>query len=111
MGKMNWLEYDTEEIVKDDKECLWHHLKPHKVFESQEQLILVDGEGLNVTDIRGNTYLDVTSGGVWSVMVGYGRESIARAVYDQLKTMPYFAGAFGNVPAVRFAKVLLEKLP
>lgn len=111
MGKMNWLEYDTEEIVKDDKECLWHHLKPHKVFETQEQLILVDGEGLNVTDIRGNTYLDVTSGGVWSVMVGYGRESIAKAVYDQLKTMPYFAGAFGNVPAVRFAKVLLEKLP
>ena len=111
MGKMNWLEYDIEEIVKGDKECLWHHLKPHKVFESQEQLILVDGEGLNVTDIRGNTYLDVTSGGVWSVMVGYGRESIAKAVYDQLRTMPYFAGAFGNVPAVRFAKVLLEKLP
>ena len=111
MGKSNWLEYDTEEIVKSDKDCLWHHLKPHKVFENQEQLILVEGEGLNVTDIRGNTYLDVTSGGVWSVMVGYGRESIAKAVYEQLKTMPYFAGAFGNVPAIKFARLLLEKLP
>jgi len=111
METTDWLEYDADEIVKSDKECLWHHLKPHKVFETQEQLVLVEGEGLNVTDIRGRTFLDVTSGGVWSVMVGYGRESVAKAVYEQLKKMPYFAGAFGNVPAIKFAEKLLEKLP
>lgn len=111
MKKTDWLEYDADEIVKDDKDCLWHHLKPHKIFETQEQLIIVEGEGLNVTDIRGRQFLDVTSGGVWSVMVGYGRESVAKAVYEQLKKMPYFAGAFGNVPAIKFAKKLLELLP
>ena len=111
MEKTNWLEYDADEMVKADKECLWHHLKPHKVFENQEQLVLVEGKGLNVTDIRGREFLDVTSGGVWSVMVGYGRESVAKAVYDQLVKMPYFAGAFGNVPAIKFAQKLLEKLP
>jgi taurine-pyruvate aminotransferase len=74
-------------------------------------MIVVGGRGLKIYDIRGNEYLDATSGGVWSVMVGYGRESIARAVYEQLKQMPYFAGAYGSIPAIKFAAKLLELLP
>lgn len=111
MGKTDWLEYDVEEIVKGDKDCLWHHMKPHSVFESQEQMVIVAGDGIEVTDIRGRTFIDVTSGGVWSIMVGYGRESIAKAVYDQLVKMPYFAGTYGNIPSIKFAQKLLEKLP
>lgn len=111
MAKTNWLEYDADEMVNGDKNFLWHHLKPHKVFESSEQMVIVKGEGITVTDIRGREYTDMTSGGVWSVMVGYGRESVAKAVYDQLVEMPYFAGVFGNVPAIKFAEKLLEKLP
>ena len=107
----DWLAYDVEEIVKADKNCLWHHLKPHQVFEKQEQMIIVEGNGLMVKDIRGREYLDATSGGVWSVMVGYGRDSIADAVCAQMKKMPYFAGVFGTVPAIKFAQKLLEKLP
>ena len=109
--KKNWLEYDVEEMVAGDKDALWHHLKPHKCFETQEQMIIVEGKGLMVKDIRGREYLDATSGGVWSVMVGYGRDSIAEAVCDQMKKMNYFAGAYGNIPAIKFAKKLLEKLP
>ncbi len=109
--KMNWLDYDIEDMVDGDKNCLWHHLKPHKCFETQEQMIIVEGRGLVVKDIRGKEYLDATSGGVWSVMVGYGRDSIAEAVCAQMKKMPYFAGVFGNVPAIKFAQKLLEKLP
>lgn len=111
MKNKDWLEYDADEMVSGDKDALWHHLKPHKVFQSQEQMIVVEGKGLVVTDIRGREYLDATSGGVWSVMVGYGRETIAKAVYDQLVKMPYFAGVFGNIPAIKFAQKLLEKLP
>lgn len=111
MEKMKAPTYDPEEMVKGDKEYLWHHLKQHQVFKTAEQLIPVKGEGLIVTDIRGREFLDATSGGVWSVIVGYGRESIARAVCEQLQTMPYFAGAYGNVPAITLARNLLEKLP
>lgn len=110
-NKINWMDYDVQEMVEGDKETLWHHLKPHKVFQTQEQMIIVEGKGLVVKDIRGREYLDATSGGVWSVMVGYGRDSIAEAVCDQLKKMPYFAGVFGTIPAIKFAKKLLEKLP
>ncbi len=109
--KKSRLEYDVQEMVDGDKNSLWHHLKPHKCFETQEQMIIVEGKGLILKDIRGKEYLDATSGGVWSVMVGYGRDSIAEAVCEQLKKMNYFAGAFGNIPAIKFAKKLLEKLP
>lgn len=108
---VNWLEYDVETMVENDKNSLWHHLKSHTAFKEKEQMIVVGGRGLNIYDIRGNEYLDATSGGVWSVMVGYGRESIARAVYEQLNQMPYFAGAYGSIPAIKFAAKLLELLP
>jgi taurine-pyruvate aminotransferase len=107
----NLLEYDVETMVDNDKNSLWHHLKSHTVFKDKEQMIVTGGQGLKIYDIRGNEYLDATSGGVWSVMVGYGRESIAKAVYEQLKQMPYFAGAYGSVPAIKFATKLLELLP
>ncbi len=110
-NKVDWLEYDADEMVAADKDALWHHLKPHRVFESQEQMIIVEGKGLMVKDIRGREYLDATSGGVWSVMVGFGRDSIAEAVYEQLKKLPYFAGVYGNIPTIKFAQKLLEKLP
>lgn len=110
-SQKDWVSYDVEEMVSQDKDNLWHHLKSHSCFENLEQMIVVGADGLVIKDIRGNEYLDATSGGVWSVMVGYGRESIARAVYEQMKEMPYFAGAYGTVPAIKFATKLLEHLP
>ena len=107
----NWLNYDTEEMVRGDRDFLWHHIKPHKVFQTAEQMIIVEGKGLRVKDIRGREYLDATSGGVWSVMVGHGRESIAAAVYEQMKTLGYYAGTVGNVPTIKFAAKLIELLP
>jgi len=107
----DWNAYDTEEMVRGDREYLWHHIKPHKVFQSAEQMIVVEGKGLMVKDIRGREYLDATSGGVWSVMVGHGRESIAKAIYDQLITLGYYAGSVGNIPTIKFAAKLVELLP
>lgn len=107
----DWLDYDVETMVNNDKNSLWHHLKSHSCFKDKEQMIVVEGKGLTIKDIRGNEYLDATSGGVWSVMVGYGRESIARAVYEQMKVMPYYAGAYGTIPAIKFSTKLLELLP
>lgn len=103
--------YDVDAIVQSDKKCLWHHIKPHRLFQDSEQMIVVEGRGLTVKDIRGREYLDAASGGVWSVMVGHGRESIAKAVYDQLVTLGYYAGTVGNVPTIRLAAKLVQLLP
>ena len=73
-------------------------------------MIIVEGKGLRVTDIRGKEYLDATSGGLWTVNIGYGRESMAKAVHDQLLKMCYFANTAGNVPGALFAEKLIEKI-
>jgi taurine-pyruvate aminotransferase len=73
--------------------------------------VIVEGRGMRVWDARGKEHLDAVSGGVWTVNVGYGRESIADAVREQLVRMNYFAGAAGSIPGAIFAKRLIEKMP
>ena len=104
-------DYDAKDIIAKDKKHLWHHMVQHKIFESQDPKIFVEGEGARVKDIDGNEYLDGASGGVWCVNVGYGRESIAKVMYDQLVKLPYYAGVAGTVPAAQFAGKLTDLLP
>lgn len=104
-------DYSVDEMIEGDRDHLWHHIKPHRCFKTQEQMIIVGGKGLMVTDIRGNEYLDATSGGVWCVNVGYGRESIADAVAAQMKKMAYFSGSVGTIPSIKLSGKLLELLP
>jgi taurine-pyruvate aminotransferase len=66
---------------------------------------------MRVWNQAGKEHLDAVSGGVWTVNVGYGRESIANIVRDQLVKMNYFAGAAGSIPGANFAKCLIDKMP
>ncbi|MDE2782195.1 MAG: aminotransferase class III-fold pyridoxal phosphate-dependent enzyme, partial [Gemmatimonadota bacterium] len=102
---------DVRDIIEKDRKHLWHHLFQHSVFETQDPQVFVEGEGARVRDIHGNWYLDGASGGVWCVNVGYGRESIAKAVYEQLRRLPYYAGVAGTVPAAQYASALAQWLP
>ena len=102
---------DINEIVANDKTHVWHHLIEHKLFETVDPNIIIEGKGMRVWNQTGKEHLDAVSGGVWTVNVGYGRETIANAVRDQLVKMNYFAGAAGSVPAAIFAKKLIEKMP
>ena len=102
---------DARDVIEKDRRHLWHHLFQHSVFETQDPQVFVEGEGARVRDIHGNWYLDGTSGGVWCVNVGYGRDSIARVVYEQLRRLPYYAGVVGTVPAAQYASALAQWLP
>ena len=42
-------------------------------------------------DANGKEYIDATSGGTWTVNVGYGRTEIADAVHRQISKMQYFS--------------------
>jgi taurine-pyruvate aminotransferase len=104
-------ELEQPTIVDIDRENVWHHLIQHAQFDSTDPMVVVDAQGMRVRDSKGNEFLDATSGGVWTVNVGYGRESIAKAVHDQLIKMCYYAGTGGSVPGALFARALLEKMP
>lgn len=103
--------YDSKQLVDLSRKHLWLHLSNHKAFETSEPLIMTAGQGCMVKDIHGKEYLDGLSGGVWCVNVGYGRESIAKAVYDQMTVLPYYAGSAGNPPYIQLAAKLAELAP
>ncbi len=103
---------NLEDVIGSDKSHLWHHLTQHKPWQGEaDPMVIVEGKGLRVKDIHGREYLDAVSGGVWTVNVGYGRESIADAVRDQIAKMCYFANSAGSIPGARFAEKLIEKMP
>lgn len=102
---------DPRAVIEADRAHVWHHLVQHKPFEAIDPQIIVEGKGMRVWDISGKEHLDAVSGAVWTVNVGYGRETIADAVRDQLVKMCFFAGAKGTIPGAHFAKRLIEKMP
>ncbi|WP_418594843.1 aspartate aminotransferase family protein [Ponticoccus sp. (in: a-proteobacteria)] len=102
---------DLSHVVEADKAHVWHHLVQHRGFDTKDPNIIVEGKGMRVWNQAGKEHLDAVSGAVWTVNVGYGRERIAKAVYDQLLRMNYFAGAAGSVPGALFAEKLINKMP
>ena len=102
---------DISAVIAADKAHVWHHLLQHKALETADPRIIVEGKGIHVWDAAGRKFLDAVSGGVWTVNVGYGRESIANAVRDQLIRMNYFAQSAGSIPGSLFAERLIEKMP
>ena len=102
---------DIRHIVDADKAHVWHHLIQHKQFETNDPRVILEGKGMRVWDQNGKEYLDAVSGGVWTVNVGYGRESIAKAVYDQLMKLCYFAQSAGSIPGSLYSEKLISKMP
>jgi taurine-pyruvate aminotransferase len=102
---------DIARVVESDRAHVWHHLIQHKPFETVDPRVIVEGKGMRVWDAKGKEHLDAVSGGVWTVNVGYGRESIANAVRDQLIRLCYFAGSAGTIPGAQFAERLIGKMP
>ena len=102
---------DIRDVIEADRAHVWHHLIQHKMFETVDPRVMVEGRGMRVWDATGKEYLDAVSGGVWTVNVGYGRESIADAVRDQLVKLNYFANSAGSIPGALFSQKLIEKMP
>ncbi len=102
---------DYSKVVDADRAHVWHHLVQHKGFETGEPRIIIEGKGMSVWDQHGKEFMDAVSGGVWTVNVGYGRESIANAVRDQILKMNFFGGTVGSIPGAIFAEKLIEKMP
>ncbi|MDD4702608.1 MAG: aminotransferase class III-fold pyridoxal phosphate-dependent enzyme [Desulfovibrio sp.] len=96
------------EYVSGDVHNVWHHLTLH---QGNAPMIVSEGKGLYLKDINGKEYLDATSGGVWCVNVGYGRDRIANAVANQMKKLPFYAASCGSQPAIDFSEKLLSHMP
>jgi putrescine aminotransferase len=73
-----------------------HHLHPftdHKDLRKTGSRVIVRADGPFIYDSEGNEILDGMAG-LWCVNIGYGREELARAAYEQMKELPYYNSFF-----------------
>ncbi len=74
--------------------------------------IFVAGDGARLVDSKGNEFLDMMSTHTRAASLGYGNEEIARAMYEQARTLHYVGtGALLTPPAVQLASTLAELAP
>lgn len=104
--------YDTAELQRQDAAHYMHPFTDHKALGERGVRVMVRGDGIYLWDSEGQKILDGMSG-LWCVNVGYGRTSIADAVYRQMQTLPFYNSFFNttNVPATRLAALLVEMSP
>ena len=92
-----------------------HHLHPftdHRMLTEEGTRIIAAAEGAYVRDTDGHRILDGMAG-LWCVNVGYGREELAKAAYDQMVEVPYYNAFFKTTtkPATILAGKLSSLLP
>ena len=77
-----------------------------------DAVTIVRGEGAYVYDSDENRYLDGTAG-LWYSLIGHGREEMATAIADQVRTLDAFKthGEYDNLPARALAEELAGLFP
>lgn len=98
---------NRDNAVEKDRKYLWHHMTPYN--EKIQPMVVTEASGSWITDMDGNRYLDAMSG-LWCVNVGYGREELATAAYEQMKVMPYYPLTQSHLPAIQLAEKINEWL-
>jgi len=82
--------YDIAELRRLD---VAHHLPAQTDYKLQRDLggsrIITRADGCTIYDGDGNALLDGMAG-LWCVQVGYGREELAKAAYEQMVELPYY---------------------
>jgi len=91
-------------LHKDHRHLIHPQHHPQDHLDPQ---IWVSGEGVRLTNLEGESFLDGLSG-MWNVYVGHGRQELVDAAASQLKTLAFataYAGS-SNQPAIELATTL-----
>ncbi|MEU8976439.1 aminotransferase class III-fold pyridoxal phosphate-dependent enzyme [Streptomyces monashensis] len=96
-----------EELAELDRRHLLHPWTPHGIGD---RLVLVEGQGCEVTDSYGRTYLDGRSG-QFNATLGYRHPRVLATIEEQAgKLMTYALLGSSNEPAVLLAARLAQLL-
>jgi len=109
---MNMQIGDLDRLKKDAVDRIIFHATPRDWLSQVGPWVLERGEGALLYDADGREYLDALSGGVFAVLAGYGREEIARAMYEQAQRLNYTSPyATTSVVTIELARKLAELSP
>ena len=109
---MAYRNFSTAQLREMDNS---HHLHPftdHAGLRGEGVRVVTGGDGAYIVDSEGKRILDGMAG-LWCVNVGYGREELAKAAYDQMKELAYYNTFFKSTtaPAAMLAKRISDLAP
>ena len=98
---------DQDELIERDRDFLIHSL--HCAAEQDQAHVWTQGRGAVLFDADGREFLDALAG-LWNVVVGHGREELARAAAEQMRHLAFATAYAGstNRPAIALAARLAE---
>jgi 4-aminobutyrate--pyruvate transaminase len=79
----------SNSIEARDSNSVIHPLTNLKTHLEKKALVIQEGDGVWVTDVHGNKYIEGMSG-LWCVSLGYGQERLVNAATDQMRRLPYY---------------------
>ena len=93
-----------------------HHLHPFTDYKALAEAggsrIVTSARGVTLTDSEGHELIDGMAG-LWCVNVGYGRQELAQAAYEQMLELPYYNTFFKTATpsAIELSERLAEITP
>ena len=99
-------------VWEKDKNHFIHPFTDFSTFHQQGCDIISDSDGIYVSDIKGNRFIDGIAG-LWCVNVGHGRKEIGDAMAEQATRMAYFStfNNLTNIPAAELSAKLASLAP
>ena len=99
-------------LAESARRHLWMPFTRHSTYEHGEHVpVIVRGEGVYIWDDEGRRYFDGLSG-LFTVMMGHGREELAVAAADQARTLGHFPiWSYAHPKAIELAERLASLAP
>jgi 4-aminobutyrate--pyruvate transaminase len=92
-----------------------HTLHPYTDLVAHEEagpMIIARGKGVRVWDEDGKEYIESVAG-LWCAALGFDNERLAKAAYDQMRTLPFYHSftAKSHGPLIELSEMLTARAP
>jgi adenosylmethionine-8-amino-7-oxononanoate aminotransferase len=95
-------------LAKLDQQFVWHPFTQMRDWLRREPIVIVEGKGAVLLDIKGRKYLDANSS-IWTNLHGHRHPKINAAIRRQLKKIAHSSAlGYANEPASLLAARLIE---
>ena len=91
---------NTQELIKIEDDYFLNTF-------TRQPLVLDHGEGVKVSDIEGNEYLDMFAGIAVNAL-GHNHPKLVKAIQDQAEKLIHISSIYYNEPALEYAKKLVD---
>ncbi|HIE64657.1 MAG: adenosylmethionine--8-amino-7-oxononanoate transaminase [Nitrospira sp.] len=100
-----------KEWARKGRTFIWHPFTQMKEWEEEDPTIIVEGNGVTLTDLNGKKFLDGNSS-IWVNLHGHRNKTINDALIRQIGKISHSTLlGLSNLPAIELAEKLLQIAP